>query len=150
MKTGSCRWTMPEPRLKPGDKTSTTIDHTARRVVLAVGNLAPENSFSPVRQSQTDERPRLSDRRRLKKSRKAIRTAHEKSRHQTLFNDGSINDSGNDLLSHLAALSSALKTLTIEFGMGSGVCNQVWSPENSLRASIDTRRDYSNIAETEQ
>ena len=59
-------------------------------------------------------------------------------------------DSGNYLLSHLAALSSALKTLTIEFGMGSGVCNQVWSPENSLRVSVDTRRDYSNMAETEE
>ncbi len=32
-----------------------------------------------------------------------------------------MNDSGNDLLSHLAALSSALNPLTIEFGMGSGV-----------------------------
>lgn len=40
-----------------------------------------------------------------------------------------VNDSGNDLLSHLSALSSALITLTVEFGMGSGVCHQVWSPE---------------------
>ena len=59
-------------------------------------------------------------------------------------------DSGNYLLSHLAALSSALKTLTIEFGMGSGVCNQVWSPEISLQASVDTCKDESNIAATER
>ena len=30
---------------------------------------------------------------------------------------GRMNDSGNNLLSHLSALSSALATLTIEFGM---------------------------------
>ena len=68
---------------------------------------------------------------------------------QAMLEEALMIDSGNYLLSHLAALSSALKTLTIEFGMGSGVCNQVWSPENSLRASVDTRRDYSNMAETE-
>ena len=44
------------------------------------------------------------------------------------------NKSGNDLLSHTLArvVPSALKGLTAEFGMGSGVTPSLWSPEFSI------------------